>query len=83
MIDRLPDGLELSPVPTMAIDDAVLWYKTALGVIVTPRYLRECTNVGSLRCAIIAGRRRYSSQSLYEFIVTRPSRKKSTRVGTR
>lgn len=78
MTDQFLEKLELSPVPTMAIDDAVLWYKTALGVTVTPRYLRECTNVGSLRCAIIAGRRRYSSQSLYEFIVTRPARKGSS-----
>jgi hypothetical protein len=59
----------------MNVDEAVRWYKTELGVTVTPRYLKECTNVGSLRCAIVAGRRTYSSESLYDFIVTRPSRK--------
>ena len=75
MTHRIPDGIQLSPVPNMTVEDAVLWYKNELGVTVTRRYLKECTNVGTLRCSIIAGRRTYSSESLYEFIVTRPSRK--------
>lgn len=63
----------LSPVPALTAAEAVEWYRSALGVTVTPRYLKTMTEASHLRCQIVAGRRQYSTAELYRFIVTRPS----------
>lgn len=67
----------LSPVPNMDIPQAVEWFRTALGVSITERFIRESITRGDLACSIIAGKRTLSSQSCFEFIVTRPNRKNS------
>jgi len=69
-----PPGVALTWVPGMDIYQAVDWYKQ-IGVEVTPRYLKEKSNTGELRCSIIAGRRAYSSNDLWDFITSRPCRK--------
>lgn len=74
-----PDGVSLSPVPNLNVHQAVNWYRAELGVSVTPRYLKEYTSNGALACAIIAGRRMYSTRALYDFIVTRPTKKAARR----
>ena len=80
MLPAPPEGVRLSPVPNLDASQAVNWFRAELGLALTPRYLKEYTTNGALPCAIIAGRRMYSTRDLYEFIVTRPSRKAPKRI---
>jgi len=80
MLPAPPDGVRLSPVPNLDAQQAVNWFRAELGIALTARYLKECTTNGALPCAIIAGRRMYSTRDLYEFIVTRPSRRAPRRA---
>ena len=68
-----PARLYLSPVPDKCIKDAVAWYR-GIGVEVTERWLKTVTDRKELMCRIVAGRRYYSTEELWRFIVTRPSR---------
>jgi hypothetical protein len=68
-----PAWLTLSPVPDKSIKDAVAWYEE-IGVHVTERWLKSVTDRKELVCRIIAGRRYYSTEALWRFIVTRPTR---------
>jgi hypothetical protein len=68
-----PTWLILSPVPDKSVKGAVEWYR-GVGVEVTERWLKSVTDRNELVCRIIAGRRYYSTEELWRFIVTRPSR---------
>ncbi|WP_460357693.1 hypothetical protein [Mycobacterium sp. ZZG] len=68
-----PTSLVLSPVPDRTVTDAVAWYRS-IGVEVTERWLKSVTDRRELACRIVAGRRMYSTEELWRFIVTRPSR---------
>jgi hypothetical protein len=68
-----PTSLTVSPVPDKTVTDAVSWYRS-IGVEVTERWLKTVTDRKELMCRIIAGRRMYSTQELWRFIVTRPTR---------
>jgi hypothetical protein len=81
-IPEPPASLDLSPVPNMRVDQAVVWLRDTLGINVTERYLRRQTDAGELRCAVIAGARHYSSRALYEWLVTRPAHTKAKAVAS-
>jgi hypothetical protein len=68
-----PASLSLSPVPDKTVADAVAWY-AGIGVLVTERWLKAVTDRKELTCRIIAGRRMYSTEELWRFITTRPTR---------
>lgn len=68
-----PAWLSVSPVPDKTVQDAVAWYQ-GIGVVVTERWLKSVTDRRELVCRIVAGRRMYSTQELWRFIVTRPTR---------
>jgi hypothetical protein len=68
-----PTWLAVSPVPDKTVTDAVTWYQ-CIGVEVTERWLKTVTDREELMCRIVAGRRMYSTQELWRFIVTRPTR---------
>ena len=68
-----PASLSVSPVPDKTVTDAVDWYRS-IGVEVTERWLKTVTDRRELMCRIVAGRRMYSTQELWRFIVTRPAR---------
>jgi hypothetical protein len=68
-----PASLVLSPVPDKTVSDAIDWYR-GIGVEVTERWLKIVTNRRELSCRIVAGRRCYSTEELWRFIVSRPSR---------
>lgn len=73
---RVPDPpahLDVSPVPDKTVADAVAWY-AVIGVPVTERWLKTVTDRRELACRIVAGRRMYSTEELWRFIVTRPTR---------
>jgi hypothetical protein len=63
----------LSPVPDKTVAGAVEWYRE-IGVPVTERWIKTVTDRRELMCRIVAGRRTYSTQELWRFIVTRPTR---------
>jgi len=65
--------LSLSPVPDKNVNDAVDWY-SRIGVQVSQRWLKSVTDRKELVCRIVAGRRYYSTEELWRFIVTRPTR---------
>jgi hypothetical protein len=65
--------LSVSPVPDKTVADAVAWYR-GIGVEVTERWLKSVTDRKELMCRIVAGRRMYSTEELWRFIVTRPTR---------
>ena len=71
---RIPDpppGVELSPVPNIrGASGAAGWVAEHLGISLTERYVREKTNQGLIRYSIISGVRHYSSQALYDFIMS-------------
>jgi hypothetical protein len=68
-----PASLEVSPIPDKTVAGAVAWYE-GIGVEVTERWLKTVTDRKELICRIVAGRRMYSTEELWRFIVTRPSR---------
>ncbi|OBK18590.1 hypothetical protein A5636_20285 [Mycobacterium asiaticum] len=68
-----PEWLSLSHVPDKNLAQAVEWYRQ-LGVDITERWLKSVTDRNELICRIIGGRRMYSTEDLWRFIVTRPSR---------
>lgn len=68
-----PTWLSISHVPDRSAKGAVEWYKQ-IGVDVTERWLKSVTDRRELVCRIIAGRRYYSPEELWRFIVTRPTR---------
>lgn len=68
-----PTWLNVSPVPDKTVADAVAWYR-GIGVEVTERWLKSVTDRKELMCRIVAGRRMYSTEELWRFIVTRPTR---------
>lgn len=68
-----PASLDVSPVPDKTVTDAVTWYR-GIGVEVTERWLKTVTDRKELMCRIVAGRRMYSTEELWRFIVTRPTR---------
>ena len=68
-----PTWLSLSHVPDKSVKDAVEWYR-GIGVDVTERWLKSVTGRRELVCRIVAGRRMYSTEELWRFIVTRPTR---------
>lgn len=73
---RVPDPpahLDVSPVPDKTVADAVAWY-AGIGVPVTERWIKTVTDRRELSCRIVAGRRMYSTEELWRFIVTRPTR---------
>jgi len=73
---RVPDPpahLEVSPVPDKTVAEAVAWYQ-GIGVKVTERWIKTVTDRKELHCRIIAGRRCYSTEELWRFITTRPTR---------
>lgn len=79
VLPQPPAALALSPVATLSAAEAVAWLADELGVHgITERFIKSETERGHLAAQIIAGRRRYSTQSLYAWIVTRPA---STRRG--
>jgi hypothetical protein len=63
---------ELSPLPTLSTEQAVAWLASH-GVTVTATYLTNARRTGQLVAAIVAGKRRYSTQALWDFIVQLPS----------
>lgn len=76
-----PPGLELSPVPDMkGAERAAEWINEALRIPVTVRYVKDQTDAGRISHALISGCRFYSTQGLYEFIMskTRPATPPST-----
>lgn len=68
-----PPSLNVSPVPDKTVGDAVAWY-ARIGVPVTERWIKTVTDRRELACRIVAGRRMYSTEELWRFIVTRPTR---------
>jgi hypothetical protein len=68
-----PSRLNVSPVPDKTVSDAVTWYQ-GIGVEVTQRWLKSVTDRKELVCRIVAGRRMYSTEELWRFITTRPTR---------
>ncbi|WP_142392650.1 hypothetical protein [Mycobacterium sp. 3519A] len=68
-----PAHLDVSPVPDKTAADAVAWY-AGIGVPVTERWIKTVTDRRELACRIVAGRRMYTTEELWRFIVTRPSR---------
>lgn len=76
-----PPGVQLSPVPSMDVHQAVNWCRVELKFPVTVRWLKECTNRGELSAAIVCGRRMYSTQAVYEFAVSRPNKKSVSAQG--
>ena len=73
-IPEPPPGLILSPVANRSIEQARDWYKDKFDLEVTARWLKNQTDAGELHCQIWVGRRMYSTQELYRFLVTRPER---------
>lgn len=73
---RVPDPpahLDVSPIPDKTVADAVAWY-AGIGVPVTERWIKTVTDRRELSCRIVEGRRMYSTEELWRFIVTRPTR---------
>lgn len=63
--------MELSPVPNIKQSaEAARWIAENLGIKVTERCIVDKTKQGHIDYAIIGGRRHYSSQALYEFILS-------------
>lgn len=63
--------MDLSPIPNIKQPaGAVRWIADHLGIEVTERYIVDKTKQGHIDYAIIGGRRHYSSQALYEFILS-------------
>ena len=72
-----PEGLELSPIPNIRMaSGAAQWITDRLGIPVTDRYVRVKSNERLIRYSIISGVRHYSSQALYEFVMS--TEKKAT-----
>lgn len=69
-----PDGVKLSHVPALTAEAAVDWYLDNFDLWVTARWLRDQVDAENLTCRIICGKRHFSTQELYRFIVTRPAR---------
>lgn len=67
-----PAWLGVSPIPDKTVSDAVAWY-ASIGVPITQRWVKTVTDRRQLSCRIVAGRRMYSTQELWRFIVTRPT----------
>lgn len=66
-----PPGVELSPIPNIRKAEAAAeWITETLGIPVTERYIRVKTNEKQISYSIIQGVRHYSSQALYEFIMS-------------
>lgn len=66
-----PDGLELSPIPNIRMaSGAAEWVRANLNIPVTERYIRAKTNEKQIRYSIILGVRYYSSQALYDLIMS-------------
>lgn len=72
-----PPGVVVTDIPSLDVHQAVTWCMAELQFPVTARWLKECTNRGELQCALVAGRRRYSTASLLDFAVSLPNRKNS------
>lgn len=68
-----PRWLCLSHLPDKTVKEAVEWYR-GIGVEVIERWLKSVTDRNELVCRIVAGRRYYSTEELWRFIVTRPTR---------
>lgn len=68
-----PTSLCLSHIPDKSVESAVEWYR-GIGVEVTERWLKSVTDRRELVCRIVAGKRCYSTEELWRFIVTRPTR---------
>lgn len=70
-VDNPPDRLKLSPVPNIKQPaEAVRWIAESLGIEVTERYIVDKTKQGKIEYSIIGGKRHYSSQALYAFILS-------------
>lgn len=65
-----PRDRVLQIAPTLTVAQAVAWLNE-LGPQVTARYIGAQTDKGELPCAVIGGRRYYSEQNLWDFILTR------------
>lgn len=66
-----PEGLELSSIPNIRkASGAAEWITEHLGIPVTERYIRVKTNERQIRYSLISGVRHYSSQNLWEFIMS-------------
>lgn len=71
-IPNPPPGLELSPVPNIRMAaSAAEWIRANLGIAVTDRYIKVQTEAKQIPYFLIHGVRHYSSQDLYDFIMTR------------
>lgn len=75
-----PEGVILSPVPNLKLEDAQTWIREALGLDVTISYLKKSTDRGQLVAPIIGPRRMYATAELFRFLCTRPSRKEDLAV---
>ncbi len=63
--------MELSPVPNIKQSaEAARWIAENLGIEVTERYIVDKTKQGRIDYSIIRGKRHYSSQALYDFIMS-------------
>ena len=66
-----PAGLELSPIPNIRMAaGAAQWITDTLGIPVTERYVRVKSNEKLIAYSLIAGVRHYSSQSLWNFVMS-------------
>ncbi len=73
IVPEPPTWLNISAAPDKTVKGAVDWYKR-VGVDVTEGWIKKVTDRNELTCRIIAGKRYYSTEELWRFIVTRPSR---------
>lgn len=66
-----PPGIELSPIPNVRKADAAAdWITNTLGIPVTEQYVRDKTNQKRISYFLIRGVRHYSTQALYDFIMS-------------
>lgn len=64
----------------MSTEQAVAWLASH-GVTVTANYLTTARRTGQLAAAIVAGKRRYSTQAVWNFIVSRPTTTRRKPIG--
>jgi hypothetical protein len=65
-----PPGVELSPIPNIEGHiEAAEWISTALSIPATPRWIHEMTIQGRIRYSKLMGKRFYSTQELYRFVM--------------
>ncbi|NOQ62523.1 hypothetical protein [Mycolicibacterium fortuitum] len=66
-----PPEIKLSPIPNVRkADGAAEWITDTLGIPVTEQYIRDKTNRKQISYWLIRGVRHYSTQALYDFIMS-------------